>query len=227
MKLSIIIPVYNESKTILKILDKIKKVKIPIKKEIIIVDDFSKDGTRKILKKIKDKNIKIYFHNKNLGKGSTIKTGINNSGGDLIIIQDADLEYDPSDYKKLIKPILDGKTKVVYGSRFLKNNKKIYNIYYFGNKILSFLTSIIYLTKITDMETCYKVFDSKLIKKMNIKSKRFDFEPEITSKLLKNNIKILEVPISYFPRRKSEGKKIRIKDGVIALLTLIKYRFAD
>jgi len=227
MKLSIIIPVYNESKTILKILDKIKKVKIPVKKEIIIVDDSSKDGTRKILKKIKSKNIKIYFHNKNLGKGSAIKTGIKNSTGDLIIIQDADLEYNPFEYGKLIKPILEKKTRVVYGSRFLNNNKKIYHRYYFGNKSLSFLTSIIYFTKITDMETCYKVFDANLIKNINFKSKRFDFEPEITSKLLKKNIKIMEVPISYFPRRKSEGKKIRFKDGIIALFTLIKYRFVD
>ena len=228
-KLSIIIPVYNEKDTLLKILKKVELVDIgDIEKEIIIIDDYSNDGTTQLLKTIKKH--KVYFHSENKGKGAAIKLGLKKATGDLVIIQDADLEYDPNDYKKLIQPIIQKKFKVVYGSRFLKNSKNSSkgNIkYYFGNKMLSFFTSILYFNKITDMETCYKVFDAKLVKSIKLNANKFDFEPEITSKILKRRIKILEIPISYNPRKVDEGKKIKIKDGFAALFTLIKYRFMD
>jgi dolichol-phosphate mannosyltransferase len=227
MKLSIIIPVYNEKKTLFKVLKSIEKVNVgPIKKEIIIVDDFSKDGTRNILKKVKKKEIKIIYHKMNYGKGFAIRTGLEKSTGDIILIQDADLEYNPSDYKKLLKPILSGSAQVVYGSRFMNKNKKIkFNSFFLGNKFLSFLVTLLYHHKITDMETCYKVFKKEVFENLKITSRRFEFEPEITAKILKNKIKILEIPISYNPRSKREGKKIKWRDGLIAIWTLIKYRF--
>ncbi len=226
MKLSIIIPVYNEENTLLKILEKVEKANIGnIEKEIIIVDDFSKDGSRKILGKLK--NYKIIFQDKNYGKGFAIRTGIKNSSGDFILIQDSDLEYDPNDYIKLLKPIIVGKADVVYGSRFLKSNKRGILRFFLANKILSLITSIIYFRKITDMETCYKLFRSDVIKKIPLNSLRFEFEPEITAKLLKRSVNIFEVPISYSPRDKIDGKKIKFKDGIHAIMTLIKYRFVD
>jgi dolichol-phosphate mannosyltransferase len=229
MKLSIIIPVFNEEKTILSILNKLKKCPIGnLKKEIIIVDDFSSDNTKKILKKIRNRNIKILYHERNMGKGFAIRTALKHFTGDILIIQDADLEYDPGDYKKLLEPILSKKAEVVYGSRFIqKKNKQKFNKFYIANKILSEITSILYPQKITDMETCYKVFRRDIIKKINLKCKRFDFEPEITAKILKKRIKILEVPINYHPRSKKEGKKIGWDDGFVALWALIKYRFID
>lgn len=225
-KLSIIIPTYNERNTILEIINKVEKVDIgKIKKEIIIIDDCSKDGTRELLKRIK--NHKIFYHEKNKGKGSAIKTGLKHSTGDLILIQDADLEYDPNDYPNLIRPIIEGKTKVVYGSRFLKKHKARYRIYYIGNIILSLITRTFYLRKITDMETCYKVFKKEVIKNIKLKAERFDFEPEITVKIIKKGYKIIEVPIWYKCRAFKEGKKITWKDGLKAAWCLIKYRFID
>ncbi len=226
MKLSIIIPTYNERKTILEILNRINKVKLnKIEKEIIIVDDFSTDGTRDILKKTKD--CKIFFHEKNKGKGSAIRTGLKHSTGGIILIQDADLEYNPNDYPKLIGPILNKKSKVVYGSRFSKKHKAKYKVYYLGNIILSLITRVLYLRKITDMETCYKVFRKDVIKSIRLKAKRFDFEPEITAKLIKKGYKIIEVPIGYKCRDFKEGKKITWKDGLKAAFYLLKYRFVD
>ncbi len=231
MKLSIIIPVYNEKQTISKIVEIIKKIDIGnIKKEIIIVEDFSNDGTREILKEIgkANKNIKIVYHKENLGKGSAIRTGIKEVTGDIVLIQDADLEYKPEDYKKLIYPIINNETKVVYGSRFLKKRKKRGKICYFiANKFLTFVTRFLYRIKITDMETCYKVFRSDVIKNIELKSKRFDFEAEITAKIAKKKYKIKEVPISYYARTKVEGKKIGWKDGIETLWALIKYRFSN
>lgn len=229
MKISIIIPVYNEKKTLRRLLKKIREADMGgLKKEIIIVDDFSTDGTREILKKIKDKKIKIVYQTKNYGKGFAIRTGFESSTGEIILIQDADLEYDPKDYLKLIKPILLKKEEVVYGSRFLRKNQKVkFNSFYFGNKILSFITSLFYFKRITDMETCYKVFKKEVIKNIKLNSRRFEFEPEITSKILKRGIHILEVPISYYPRSKKEGKKIGWRDGVMAIRTLIRYKFFE
>lgn len=231
MKLSIIMPVYNEKATILKIIEKVKKAKtLDFTKEIIVVDDFSKDGTREILKKIKDKRLKLIYHEKNKGKGSAIRTGLRQATGDIILIQDADLEYDPNDYEKLLKPIVENKTKVVYGSRFeviRKNLSKMYKLHYIGNLFLTFLTNILYGVKITDMETCYKVFRKEVLNGINLKATRFDFEPEITAKLLKKGYKIHEVPINFYGRKFDEGKKITWVDGIKAVYYLVKYRIMD
>jgi len=227
MKLSIIIPVYNEEDTLLKILEKIKKVNLnKIKKEIIIVDDNSTDGSKEILQKIKKPDIIIRFNKRNRGKGYCIRKAIKYTTGHLVIFQDADLEYDPEDYKKLIKPFKKG-YKVVYGSRFLNKKIKGKKSFYLGNKFLSLLTSLLFLKKITDMETCYKIFSTEVLKKINLKSNDFSIEPEITTKVLKKGIKIKEIPINYYPRTVKQGKKIKIKDGFIALKTLIKYRFKN
>ena len=230
-KLSIIMPVFNEKETILKILNKVKNAKsLNFIKEIIIVDDFSTDGTRDILKKIKDRNIKIIYHEKNKGKGSAIRAGLKQSTGDIILIQDADLEYDPNDYEKLLKPIVGNKTKVVYGSRFeviTKNLSKMYKLHYIGNMFLTFLTNMLYGVKITDMETCYKVFRKEILDGIDLKATRFDFEPEITAKILKSGYKIHEVPINFYGRKFAEGKKITWVDGIKAVYYLLKYRFMD
>ena len=228
--LSIIVPVYNEEKTISVIIDKLKK--LDLEKEIIVVDDCSSDNSYEILKKTK--GISLFKHEINKGKGAAIKTGIANSKGDILTIQDADLEYNPEDFKFLIKPILENKTKVVYGSRFLNKNfnsfqreKTIISSHYIGNKFLTFLTTILYRQKLTDMETCYKVFKREVIKDIRIKSNRFEFEPEITAKILKGSYRIIEIPINYHPRSFDEGKKITWKDGIKAIFYLIKYRFLD
>jgi len=225
MKLSIIIPVYNEKNTILEVLNRVEKVDAGMKKEIIIVDDYSTDGTREILKKLT--KYKILYHDKNMGKGSAIRTGLRHSTGDILLIQDADLEYKPEEYPVLLKPILDGKAEVVYGSRFLQKHKPRYWLNYQGNKLISLITRALFFQKITDMETCYKVFKADVIKRIKLKAKRFDFEPEITAKIMKKGYKIYEVPISYKCRSYAEGKKITWKDGLAALWHIIKYRFVD
>lgn len=231
MKLSIVIPAYNEEKTILEVIKKVKKVRLNnITKEIIIVDDFSDDNTGKILSKIKDRIIKIFFHKKNIGKGAAIRTGLNHATGDVILIQDADMEYDPVEYEKLLNPIMENKTKVVYGSRLSaikRNLKKMYKLHYLGNLFLTIMTNILYGAKISDMETGYKVFRRDVIENIKLKAKRFDFEPEITAKILKKGYRIKEVPINFLGRKFNEGKKITWVDGVKALYYLIKYRFID
>ena len=230
-KLSILMPVYNEKDTILKIIEEIKKAKLKnLTKEMIIVDDFSTDGTRNILRNIKDSSIKIYYHNRNQGKGAAVRTAISNSTGGILLVQDADLEYSPKEYNKLLQPIMEKKADIVYGSRFesiRKNLKKMYKLHYIGNLFLTSMTNVLYGTKISDMETGFKVFRRKVISNMNLKSKRFDFEPEITSKILKRGYKIHEVPIVFTARKFSEGKKITWKDGVKAAYCLLKYRFVD
>ncbi len=226
VKLSIVMPVYNEKGTLNKILKKVEKVNLgKIKKEIILIDDFSTDGTREILKKLK--GYKILYHKKNQGKGAAIRTGFKNITGDIVIIQDADLEYDPGDYKKLIKPILDKKTEVVYGSRFIKKGfKPAHKIFYLGNLFLSFVTRLLYSQKITDMETCYKVFTKKAIDEIKITANGFELEPELTAKLIKKGHKIIEIPVSYTGRTIDEGKKLRpVKDGLKAFWYLVKYKF--
>ncbi len=240
MKLSIIIPVFNEEKTIEKILEKLSDLKIePTEKEIIIVDDGSSDKTEEIIKNFiknhKSNNFKFFQHKINSGKGAAIKTGIEHANGDYIIIQDADLEYDPKFIPLLLKPIIDGKAKVVYGTRLQrlpnlqKEERRVgFLLHYLGNRFLSLTTSLLYGQWITDMETCYKLFPKNALKDTQLNSKRFDFEPEITAKLLKKGYRILEVPISTNPRGYEEGKKISaLHDGPIALNTLIKYRFKN
>ena len=231
LKLSVIIPVYNEEKTISKVIDKVYNTKLKnISKEIIVIDDCSKDGTRRILENLNKKSLIKLFHKENMGKGAAIRTGLENSTGDIILIQDADLEYNPGEYGKLLKPIVEGKAKVVYGSRLkstVKNINKMYMLHFFGNIFLTLLTRILYQTRISDMETGYKVFTRDVIKNMALKSNRFDFEPEITAKIIKKGYKIHEVPISFKGRKFGEGKKITWIDGVKAAYYLIKYRFSD
>ncbi len=229
MKLSIIIPVYNEENTIEKIINKIRQVNID--KELIIVDDGSVDRTRNFLKNLSSsnqKNVNIIFHSKNQGKGTAIRTGLNYVTGEIVIIQDADLEYDPNDYIKLVEPIKRGATKVVYGSRNLANNPQGKKIYTWGGIFLSHLANLLYGTKITDEPTCYKVFKTGVIKSLDLKCKRFEFCPEVTARLAKQKYKIIEVPISYQPRNHKTGKKINFfRDGLQAAWTLIKYRFIN
>lgn len=226
MKLSVIIPVYNEKNTIKEILRQVRQVDVePLEKEIIVVDDGSTDGTSDILKYEADSSLKYIRHQQNQGKGAAVCSGLVKASGDLVIIQDADLEYDPNDYKKLINPILKGKAKVVYGSRFTGERRNMLFWHYVGNRLLSLTTNILYNTTLSDMETGYKLFTKEVLNGLKIKAKRFEFEPEITAKVLKKGIRIYEVPISYTGREFSEGKKISWKDGFIALWTLIKYRF--
>ena len=229
MKLSIIVPTYNEERTILKILKRIRSVnlsKYGIKKEIIIVNDGSKDNTVELLKKNKALYTKL-ITKPNGGKGSAIRKGFENATGDLILIQDADLEYNPGDYSRLIKPILENKTKVVYGCRFKFKQNKNWAIptHYIGNRVLSLLISILFFRKIIDMETCYKCFTKEVLSKLDLRENDFRIEPEITTQIIKNGFEILEVPIHYNPRKFEEGKKINWKDGIKALFALIKYRF--
>jgi len=228
--ISIIVPVYNEEKTAEKIIEKLKDIELPLEKEIIVVDDGSTDNSSIILKKIKD--IILLKNDHNMGKGAAIKTGLNAAKGDIIMVQDADLEYNPEDITDLIAPIIEKKCKVIYGSRFLKkgnNNWKIPS-HYIGNKLLSFTTNLLYGCKITDMETCYKIFSRDVmekIKKTGLNAEGFEFEPEITAKALKLGYKITELPISFNPRGFNEGKKINWKDGFIAIYYLFYYRFLN
>jgi len=238
MKLSIIIPVFNEEKTISAILKKVLLVNISgVEKEIIVVDDGSTDATASVISNIKYQisNIKIINHKKNQGKGAAVRTGINNSSGEYILIQDADLEYNPKDIPLLLNPILQGKATVVYGTRLkrLPNLRKDertpqFLLHYMGNKFLSLVTSILYGQWITDMETCYKLFPRKAVEKINLVAKGFEFEPEITSKLLKRGYKITEIPIKTEPRGYKEGKKLHtVRDGFRAFYSLVKYRLVN
>jgi len=226
MKLSVIIPVFNEKSTIEEIIRRVKEADVGLDKEIIIVDDYSQDGTRQILENLKGSNLKIYFHDRNIGKGAALQTGFSKAEGDIILIQDADLEYNPQDYPKLLEPILDGRADVVYGSRFLGGpHRVLFFWHYVGNKILTTLSNIISNLNLNDMETCYKVFKKEILEGIKLKSKRFGFEPEFTIKVAKLKSRIYEVPVSYSGRDYSEGKKISWKDGIAAIFHIIKYRF--
>ena len=221
MKLTIIIPTYNEVGTIFEVIKKVKEVSSD--KEIIVVDDGSTDGIRNILKERRD-GVKVLFHDTNQGKGAAIRTALPHVTGDIVIIQDADLEYDPSEYPRLISPILEGKADVVYGSRLMGGPHRV--LFYWhsvGNKIITTLSNIFTDLNLSDMETGYKVFRAEVLKKIKIESNRFGFEPEITAKIAKMGCRIYEVPISYWGRDYSEGKKIKWKDGVAAIYWIIKY----
>jgi len=227
LKLSVIIPCYNERGTIREIVAAVKAVNLA--DEIIIVDDGSTDGTRELLQEWpQDPQVRILFHAYNQGKGAAVRTGFAAAKGDIMMIQDADLEYDPRDYPTLLKPILEGRAKVVYGSRFLGGPRKtmfFWNMV--ANRSLTLLTNILYNTILSDMETCYKVFSAEVVRGMKLRSRRFEFEPEITAKVLKRGYRIYEVPISYNGREWHEGKKIKWTDAPIAAWTLIRYRFTN
>jgi glycosyltransferase involved in cell wall biosynthesis len=227
MKLSVIMPVYNEKATIEKIIARVQAV--PVDKELVIVDDFSTDGTRDILKQYQGRpGVKVCYHQRNMGKGAGIRTGIRECSGDIIIIQDADLEYSPEEYPKLIEPIVRGAADVVYGSRFYGTHRVFMVWHFLGNQFLTFLTNILYNTMLTDMETCYKVFRAEVIKGLKLRSNRFDIEPEITAKIFKNRkLRVYEMPITYDGRDYQEGKKITWLDALPAIWTLFKYRFTD
>lgn len=234
MKLSIIVPVYNEEKTILEVISNLDKLSIPsVQKEVIVVDDGSSDSTREKLKGVK--TAKVILHEKNMGKGAAVKTGIKNSTGDYIIIQDADLEYNPNDIKVLTEVVRRGEAKVVYGTR-LKRMPNIsgeektlqFLLHYLGNRFLSLVTSVLYGQWITDMETCYKLFPKDALNGVKLNSRGFEFEPEITTKLMKKGYKIVEIPIKVKPRGYDEGKKLNtFRDGSKALWSLLKYRFTN
>ena len=226
MKLSVIIPVYNEEATIQEILKQVRAVNLA--REIIVVDDGSTDGTRQLLKQEENQpGTIVLYHDHNQGKGAAVRTGFDHATGDILLIQDADLEYDPRDYPVLVRPIEEGRVKVVYGSRFLGPRKAMMFWHMLGNKFLTLLTNVLYNAILSDMETCYKVFRADVITGIPLRSRRFEFEPEITAKVLKRGHRIFEVPISYYGREYDEGKKISWRDGPKAMWTLIKYRFVD
>ena len=227
MKISVIIPAYNEVQTLREIVRRVQAESIA--DEILIVDDGSTDGTRELLKEMNgDWSVRAVLHDRNQGKGAAIRTGIDHSRGEIVIIQDADLEYDPRDYPALLRPIEEGIADVVYGSRFLGGPRRPVMFWHMvANKILTFLTNILYDTILTDMETGYKVFRRAAVENLKLKSRRFDFEPEFTAKILKKKVRIFEVPITFNPRDYHEGKKIGLKDAFHAVWTLIKYRFVD
>ena len=229
--LSVVIPVYNEKGTILKILKKVEEVDLPLPKELVIIDDCSTDGTRDFLQNLQlksnSKNIKIVFKEKNEGKGSALKAGLLAATGDILIIQDADLEYDPQDYKKILKPIIDGQADVVYGSRILSGDiKRVFYVYHFlGNIFLTLLSDILSGLSLTDMETCYKAFTREVADsfKHRLESKRFGIEPEMTARIADGRWRIYEVGISFYGRTYAEGKKINWRDGVAAIWHIIKF----
>ena len=227
--LSVVMPVYNEKSTVLKIVDKV--LKLDIVTELIVVDDYSTDGTRELLKSTKfDGRVKLLLHDRNMGKGAAIRTGFKSVSGDVVVIQDADLEYDPNEFNDMIKPIAEGLADVVYGSRLSGGKPQRVHLFWHrvGNDVLTFLTNLLYNTTLSDMETCYKMFRKEVIADMNIRSNDFSVEPELTAKVLKNkSLRIYEMPISYYGRNYAEGKKINWTHGFGALWALLKYRFVN
>jgi glycosyltransferase involved in cell wall biosynthesis len=222
-KISVVIPVYNERNYILDILQRVKAV--PLSKEIIVVDDCSSDGTAQLLSTLDDPDIRVVLHERNLGKGAALRTGFSRTTGDIVIVQDADMEYDPQEYFKLIKPICDGQADVVYGSRFAGGDahRVVYFWHMLGNKFLTFLSNMFTNLNLTDMETCYKVFSRQVLSQLTVEENRFGFEPEFTAKVAKMDVRIYEVGISYFGRSYKEGKKISWRDGFSALRCILKY----
>ncbi|MHB8463822.1 MAG: glycosyltransferase family 2 protein [Acidimicrobiales bacterium] len=224
--LSVIVPVFNERATVTEILRRMRAVELPVELEIVVVDDGSTDGTDKALSAMEDSTVRVLRHVGNRGKGAAIRTGLGVVRGDLVLIQDADLEYDPEDWPKLLAPIMRGRAKVVYGSRFTGERKNMLVWHWVGNRFLSALTNVLYNTTLSDMETCYKLFDRQVLAGITVVSDRFDFEPEITAKVLRRGHRIYEVPISYTGREVGEGKKITWRDGFGALVALVRFRFS-
>lgn len=230
-KLSIVVPVYNEANTIEQIINRISALKLEgLESEIIIIDDFSTDGTREKLKRISASDkIKVLFHERNKGKGASLRTGFKEVSGDYVIIQDADLEYDPREYPLLLQPLIDDKADVVFGSRFVgaQPHRVLLFWHYIGNKLLTLFSNMLTNLNLTDMETCYKAFKAQILSKISLKENRFGFEPEFTAKVAKNRLRIFEVGISYYGRGYGEGKKIGWRDGFMALWCIIKYRIVN
>lgn len=223
--LSVIVPVFNERETVVELLRQVRDVPIP--KEIIVVDDATTDGTWELLKQeAVHADVRLFRHPRNLGKGGAVRTGLAQVRGDIVLIQDADLEYDPRDYTALLRPILEGRASAVYGSRFLGEHKAMLFWHTVGNKFLTLVTNVLYDSTLTDMETCYKVFTREIADSLDIRQFRWGIDPEITAKILRQGIRIYEVPVAYSGREAWEGKKISWKDGFVVLRTLIRYRFA-
>jgi len=225
--LSVIVPVLNERTTVTEIVRRMRAVDLPMDREIIIVDDGSTDGGDKVMATLEDSTVRVLRHPVNRGKGAAVRTGLGVARGDLILIQDADLEYDPEDWPKLLATILRGRAQVVYGSRFTGERKNMLFWHWVGNHFLSLVTNVLYNTTLSDMETCYKLFDRKVLDGISLRADRFDFEPEVTAKILKRGYRIYEVPISYTGREPGEGKKITWRDGFGALVALVRYRFVN
>ena len=223
--LTVITPVYNERTTVAEVIRRMRAVEVPLVLQIIAVDDGSTDGSDKVLGALEDSTVRVLRHEVNQGKGAAIRTGLAEARGDLVLIQDADLEYDPNDWPRLLDPILRGKARVVYGSRFTGERKNMLPLHWVGNRLLSLVTNVLYSSTLSDMETCYKLFDAEVLEGLTIVSNKFDFEPEITAKVLRRGHRIYEVPISYAGREPDEGKKITWRDGLGALKALVKFRF--
>lgn len=226
MKLSVVIPIYNERESLAKLLAKVREVDCGLDKEIICVDDYSTDGTREILaEEAKQGDLVVILHKRNRGKGAAVQSGLRAITGDVVVIQDADLEYDPEDYRLLLRPILRGQARAVYGSRFLGEHRAMRFWHSVGNQGLTLLTNVLYDTTLTDMETCYKMFTADIARKIRLTEPRWGFDPEITASILKMGHRIYEVPISYYGREYEEGKKISWRDGFVVAATLLRCRF--
>jgi len=224
--LSVIVPVYNERNTVAEILRRIRAVHLPLPLEVVVVDDGSDDGTDKVLSALQDSTVRVVTHKANRGKGAAVRTGIDTARGQLVLIQDADLEYDPDDWPRLLDPVLKGKAQVVYGSRFTGERRAMRPSQWIGNRLLTLTANVLYRSTLSDMETCYKLFERSVLDSITLESDGFDFEPEITAKVLRRGYRIYEVPVSYTGRDPSEGTKFGWNDGVHAFTTLVRYRLA-
>jgi glycosyltransferase involved in cell wall biosynthesis len=225
--LSVLVPVFNERSTVAEAIRRVRAVDVGLDVEVIVVDDGSEDGTDKVLAALTDSTVRVLTHDVNQGKGAAIRTALAAASGDLVLVQDADLEYDPADWPRLIDPIVRHKALVVYGSRFTGERKNMLPLHWMGNRLLSLVTNILYSSTLSDMETCYKLFDRRVLEGITIRSDRFDFEPEITAKVLRRGYRIYEVPVSYAGREPDEGKKITWRDGFGAMRALVKFRFTS